>query len=68
METDHSLLSGAEEEKLVLKQTSLFLLKEKQGKNFHMSCVMHLRKLTFVCVYTHSYLALCYVLYRKKCR
>lgn len=61
MQTDHSLLSGAEHQRPVLKQIFLILLKEKEGKNFHMSCVMHLRKLTFMCVYTHTYLVLCYV-------
>lgn len=61
MQTDHSLLSGAENEGPVLKQTFLILLMEKEGKSFRMSCVMHMRKFTFMCVYTHTYLVLCYV-------
>lgn len=56
MQTNHSLLSGAEDERPVLKQTFLILLKEKEGKNLlHELCYASEKIDFYVCIYTHLF-------------
>lgn len=56
MQTDHYLLSGAEEERPVLKQTFLILLKEKEGKKLlHELCYASKKIDIHVCIYTHIF-------------